>query len=80
MPLAIVRKQVRDLPVTVTLNDSLAMAPGMMLSGFPEVTVGARVSKTGNAMPQTGDLQGSKSPVRPAESGSVEILIDSIVP
>ena len=79
MPLAIVRKQVKDLPVAVVLDDSMAMAPGMMLSGFEEVLVGARISKSGNAMPQSGDLQGSKSPVRPADSARLEIVIDSVV-
>ena len=80
MPLAIVRKQVGELPVTVTLDDSMAMAPGMVLSGFPEVTVGARISKSGNAMAQSGDLQGTKSPVRPADTTSLDIVIDSTVP
>ncbi len=80
MPLAIVRKQVSELPVTVTLDDSMAMAPGMVLSGFQEVTVGARISKSGNAMAQSGDLQGTKSPVRPADTTSLAIVIDSAVP
>jgi len=80
MPLAIVRKQVKDLPVTVTLDDSLAMSPTMVLSGFDPVSVGARISKSGTAMPQRGDLQGSKSPVSPAATASVDIVIDSDIP
>jgi len=80
MPLAIVRKQVRDLPVTVTLDDSLAMSPAMVLSGFNPVSVGARISRSGNAMPQSGDLQGMQSPVSPATTASVNIVIDSPVP
>jgi cytochrome c-type biogenesis protein CcmH len=80
MPLAIVRKQVRELPATVTLDDSMAMAPGMVLSGFEEVTIGARVSKSGNALPQSGDLQGERTPVRPADTGSIDVLINSITP
>jgi cytochrome c-type biogenesis protein CcmH len=80
MPLAIVRKQVRDLPLSVSLDDSLAMSPAMVLSKFTEVSVGARVSRSGNAMPQSGDLQGSKSPVVVGKDNNVEITIDSRVP
>ncbi len=80
MPLAIVRTQVKDLPATVTLDDSMAMAPQMVLSNFDQVTVGARISKTGNAMPASGDLQGSVSPVDTQTSEPVQVTIDSTVP
>ena len=80
MPLAIVRKQVKDLPVTVTLDDSQAMMPAMKLSNFEQVVVGARISKSGNAMPQSGDLQGSLSPVATQTSEKIEIKISSKVP
>jgi cytochrome c-type biogenesis protein CcmH len=80
MPLAILRRQVKDLPVTVTLDDSLAMTPAMTLSKFDQVTIGARVSASGNAMPQSGDLEGSQSPVSVANPGTVAITIDRKVP
>lgn len=74
MPLAILRKQVRDLPFEFTLDDSLAMSPAAKLSSTPRVMVGARVSKSGNAMPQSGDLQGTVGPVDLGASGlKVEI-------
>ena len=79
MPLAIARKQVSDLPVSVTLDDSQAMMPAMKLSNFDQVVVGARISKSGNAMPQSGDLQGSRSPVSTTETQTIEISIDSRV-
>ena len=63
MPLAILRKQAKDLPVQFVLDDSMAMTPTMKLSSFPEVIVGARISKSGDAMPQKGDLQGATRPL-----------------
>jgi cytochrome c-type biogenesis protein CcmH len=79
MPLAISRKKVSDLPAEITLNDGMAMAPGMKLSSFPRIVIGARVSKTGNAMPSPGDLQGLTSPVEAQDGGSYSVEIGQIV-
>jgi cytochrome c-type biogenesis protein CcmH len=78
MPLAVLRKQVRDLPLKFSLDDSMAMAPQMKLSNFDKVVVIARVSKSGNAMPQPGDLQGMSAPLRPGKHG-LKIDIDQEV-
>lgn len=79
MPLAIIKKQVSDLPVTVSLNDSMAMVPNMTMSSFQQVYIGARVSKTGNAMPQIGDLQGRSSPISTGKAQDVKITISQEV-
>lgn len=63
MPLAIQRYRVKDLPVEFRLDDSQAMSPATRLSAFPQVVVGARVSKTGQATPSAGDLVGLSKPV-----------------
>jgi cytochrome c-type biogenesis protein CcmH len=79
MPLAILRKQVKDLPVTFALDDSMAMSPNFALSNFPSVVVGARISKSGNAAPQSGDLEGVSPTVKVGMSG-VSVVIDRALP
>lgn len=79
MPLAVARTRVRDLPYRFRLDDSMAMTPAMKLSAFPQVVVGARVSKSGNAAPQPGDLQGASAPVA-NDAGEVRVVIDRVVP
>jgi cytochrome c-type biogenesis protein CcmH len=79
MPLAIVKKQVSDLPLSVTLTDSLAMTPAMKLSNFPEVKLLARVSKSGNAMKQAGDLIGLIGNVSVTDKMPHTIIVNEIV-
>ncbi len=80
MPLAAVRKKVSDLPLTVQLDDSSAMLPAMTLSKFSEVLVGARVSASGDPIGQSGDLEGSVSPVSTTGDETVDVVIDSVRP
>jgi cytochrome c-type biogenesis protein CcmH len=75
-PLAVLRKQVKDLPTTFVLDDSMSMVPGAKLSGYPLVVVGARISKSGSATPSSGDLEGLSSPVRPGTK-NLKIRISS---
>lgn len=63
MPLAIVRKQVRDLPITVTLDQTMAMLPTNTLANYEEVRIVARISKSGQAIAAVGDLEGSSPPI-----------------
>lgn len=79
MPLALTSLQVKDLPARFNLDDSMAMAPGMTLSSVAEVIVGARVSRSGQPMPQAGDLEGLSQPVKPG-ARDVTIVIDRVVP
>jgi len=79
MPLAIIRTTVAELPKEFTLDQSMAMMPAMSLAKFDKVIVGARISKTGNAMPQSGDLQGITDVIA-VGSKDLDIVIDSQVP
>ena len=69
MPLAIFKTTVAQLPMAFTLDDSTAMTPERKLSGAGEVLVKVRVSKSGNAMPQSGDLAGTLGPVKVGSKG-----------
>lgn len=80
MPLAVVRKTVADLPVTVTLDDSQAMTPQLKLSEFERVTVGARISGSGQPAARPGDLEGESAPLATGTSKTVEVTIDRVVP
>lgn len=79
MPLAIVRKQVSDLPLTVSLTDAMAMMPNMKLSNFEQVKLLARISKSGGATQQPGDLIGVIEQVTLADKSSHKIVINSQV-
>lgn len=78
MPLAIVRAQVKDLPTTIVLEDSQGMGQGVTLSSAPEVIVVARVSKSGMANAQNGDLEGVSAPVKKGTK-SISISIANVV-
>ncbi len=79
MPIVVIRAQVKDLPQKFVLNDSMAMMPTMKLSNFQEVVVGAKISKSGNATPQSGDLKGEVPSVK-VGTDNVQLVIDKIVP
>ncbi len=78
MPLAVIRKQVKDLPIDFTLDDGMAMQPQMKLSGFDKVVVLARISKSGMPMAQPGDIEGTAGIVKPGAKG-INITIDTLV-
>ena len=80
MPLAVVRQRAGDLPVTVTLDDSQSVMGGpKKLSDYKEVVVVARVSKSGSATPQSGDLEGSIQ-ANVGGKSVVALSIDKVVP
>ncbi|MFN7122106.1 MAG: c-type cytochrome biogenesis protein CcmI [Hydrogenophaga sp.] len=79
MPLAVMRVAATAGPLPFSLDDSQAMAPELRISMHEQVVVEARISRTGQAMPQSGDLQGSSGPVA-SNSAQLQIKIDSVVP
>jgi cytochrome c-type biogenesis protein CcmH len=79
MPLAILRLPAGNWPASFQLDDSLAMSPELKLSGFDQVVVQARVSRSGQALPQTGDLIGQTTALKPGTRG-IELRLDQVQP
>ncbi|MCC6142043.1 MAG: c-type cytochrome biogenesis protein CcmI [Nitrospira sp.] len=79
MPVSIVRATKKDLPFTFRLDDSTSPMPSRKLSSMGTVVIVARLSKSGEAMPKSGDLQGMSEPLKPGASG-VAIVIDREIP
>jgi len=79
MPLAVIRAQIKDLPLDFSLDDSMAINPAMTISQFPEVIVVARVSKSGNATPQSGDIQGMSDVLRVGKD-EAEVVMNEVIP
>ena len=79
MPLALTRMKASDLPARFALDDTMAMSPEMKLSSVPTVIVGARVSKSGNPMPSSGDLEGLSKPAK-LGTKDLAVTIDRVLP
>ena len=80
MPLAVYRGLAKELPLTVTLDESMAMMPQMSLASFPQVIVGARLSGDGLPQGQPGDMEGFSEVIETATTSTVDVLIDGIRP
>ena len=74
-PLAVVRRQVADLPLDLVLSDADSMVPGLKLSDHEQVEVIARVALSGTPAAQPGDFYGSLVAGR---DSSVSIAIDKV--
>ena len=79
MPVAIMRVMKKDLPLTFRLDDSNSPMPARKLSNAGTVVIVARLSKSGDAMPQSGDLQGMSQSVKPGAKG-ITVVIDREIP
>jgi cytochrome c-type biogenesis protein CcmH len=80
MPVAASRLRVADLPASLILNDEQAMMPSRLISSFKEVEVLARISKSGQAIAQSGDLSSAVVLSRVGAAETVELLINQRVP
>lgn len=78
MPLAAVKQLASDLPLTITLNDAMAMMPQMKLSNFEQVKVSAVISKSGQPGAKPGDLFAEVSPVNVGSNEKISLIINQV--
>lgn len=79
MPLAIARLTAAELPASITLTDAMSMMPNLTLSKYSQIVLGARISKSGNAIAQSGDLQILSAAVSNPRTDPIQLTIDRSV-
>lgn len=79
MPIAVERHSPASLPARIVLDDQDLMTPGRGLAQFGEVEVVARLSRSGQARAQPGDLEGRVAGVDPTAGNTVTLVIDTVV-
>lgn len=80
MPLAAIKRQARELPVSLVLDDSSLLRPGSSLSQFEQLKLGARISHSGQPVAQSGDLQSEVQVIEPGSKEVILLHIDQRVP
>ena len=80
MPLAVKRLPAANFPLTVVLDDSLAMSPAARLSSASVVDVVARISPAGQPVAASGDLQGKIANLSVGPDVHLRVNITEVVP
>jgi len=76
MPVAVIRRTAADLPLEINMDDDNSMMPTRKLSSFAQLEVSARISPSGNALPQPGDLVSTATVAKPGQGEPVTLVID----
>ena len=79
MPVAVLKTAITTFPMRFVLNDALAMNPNALISQLPQVSVEVRISKTGMAMPESGDLISTPQTIK-VGTKDARLVIDQIRP
>lgn len=77
MPVAVLKVAATDFPMGFTLNDALAMNPSAPLSQLSEASIEVRISKTGMAKPEAGDLISTAQTIK-VGAKDVRLLVDQV--
>ena len=77
MPVAVLRTGISDFPMNFSLTDALAMNPSAPLSQLSEASIEVRISKTGMAKPEAGDLISTPQIVK-VGANNIRLVIDQV--
>ena len=80
MPLAVYKGTAGEIPLSVKLDDSMAMMPNMSLSRFQEIIVGVRLSSNGQPQGQAGDYEGFSGRIVLSDTDLVDVIVNSVKP
>ncbi len=75
VPLAVVKRQVKDLPLVIELDDNSAMVPNMTISAFDKISIVARISRSGAPQAASGDFFGETGAIEPKITSEVAVTI-----
>ena len=78
-PLAAKKLKVSDLPTSVVLSESDAMIPQLNITKFEDILISARVSKSGQPIPQTGDLESIAIETKNTSKETIDVVISHIL-
>ncbi len=79
-PVAAIKRQASELPMTVVLDNSSLLRPGSRLLDYKQLKIAARVSHSGQPIAQSGDLQSQTQLVDPAATADISLKIEELVP
>jgi len=77
-PVAVIRESASAVPGEFSLSDANNMLPGRSLADFPELTIVARISASGEPTEQPGDVYGEISYAPGEGGGIVDLVMDQV--
>ena len=80
MPIAVVKLNEYQFPITVELSDANSMVAGLNLSSAEDIVITARISKDDSVMPSSGELEGHSAALKRESTRQLQLQIDTLIP
>lgn len=80
MPIAVVKLNEYQFPITVELSDANSMVAGLNLSSAEDIVITARISNDDSVMPSSGELEGHSAALKRESTRQLQLQIDTLIP